>query len=313
MYIYLRKIMAMLFTVLFVSIITFISFEIIPGDPVLSRLGVDADEAQIESLTEELGLNDPLPVRFTKWAGGVFTGNLGDSVRYSRPVTELISERIPVTLSLALISLLLIVMVGIPLGILSAKYGDRVPGISISLISQLGMAIPSFWTGIILMFVFGLILKWVSPGGYTSWDENPVEAFKSLILPSVAIALPSIATVIRYTRNTVMEQMKKDYVRLAYSKGLKTNSVLFGHVLRNALIPVITVLGMITANILGGSIVIEQVFTLPGVGRLLINAISTRDLPLAQGMILYISLVIVVINFLIDIIYTVIDPRIKLK
>jgi len=312
-YIYLRKIMAMLFTVLFVSIITFISFEIIPGDPVLSRLGVDADEAQIESLTEELGLNDPLPVRFTKWAGGVFTGNLGDSVRYSRPVTELISERIPVTLSLALISLLLIVMVGIPLGILSAKYGDRVPGISISLISQLGMAIPSFWTGIILMFVFGLILKWVSPGGYTSWDENPVEAFKSLILPSVAIALPSIATVIRYTRNTVMEQMKKDYVRLAYSKGLKTNSVLFGHVLRNALIPVITVLGMITANILGGSIVIEQVFTLPGVGRLLINAISTRDLPLAQGMILYISLVIVVINFLIDIIYTVIDPRIKLK
>jgi peptide/nickel transport system permease protein len=274
---------------------------------------VDADEAQIKALTEELHLNDPLPMRFTMWMKGVFTGDLGMSIRYSKPVGELIAERIPVTLSLALIALSLIVIIGIPLGIISAKYGDRWPGITISLVSQLGMAIPSFWFGIILMFIFGLLLKWVSPGGYTAWDVDPGEWLKSLILPAIAIAIPSIATVIRYTRNTVMEQMKHDYVRMAFSKGLKMNGVLFKHVLKNALIPVITVLGMITANILGGSIVIEKVFTLPGVGRLLINAISTRDLPLAQGMILYISLVIVIINFLIDIIYTIIDPRIKLK
>ncbi len=303
----------MLITVFFVSVITFISFEIIPGDPVLARLGVDADEAQIKALTEELHLNDPLPMRFTMWMKGVFTGDLGMSIRYSKPVGELIAERIPVTLSLALIALSLIVIIGIPSGIISAKYGDRWPGITISLVSQLGMAIPSFWFGIILMFIFGLLLKWVSPGGYTAWDVDPGEWLKSLILPAIAIAIPSIATVIRYTRNTVMEQMKHDYVRMAFSKGLKMNGVLFKHVLKNALIPVITVLGMITANILGGSIVIEKVFTLPGVGRLLINAISTRDLPLAQGMILYISLVIVIINFLIDIIYTIIDPRIKLK
>lgn len=207
----------------------------------------------------------------------------------------------------------LIVIIGVPLGILSARYGDRLPGILISVISQIGMAVPSFWTGIILMYIFGLTLRWVSPGGYTPWSVDPVEAFKSLLLPAVAIALPSIAAVIRYTRNTVMEQMKNDYVRLAFSKGLKMNAVLFRHVLKNALIPVITVLGMITANILGGSIVIEQVFTLPGVGRLLINAISVRDLPLVQGMVLYISLVIVVANFLIDIVYTLIDPRIKLR
>lgn len=313
MYIYLRKISAMLLTVFFVAVITFISFEIIPGDPVLARLGVDADEAQIQSLTEELGLDDPLLVRFSRWLTGVFTGDLGQSIRYSRPVSELINERIPVTLSLGGISLLLIISIGIPLGIISAKYGDRTPGILISLISQIGMAIPSFWSGIILMFVFGLVLKWFSPGGYTPWNVDPVEAFKSLLLPSIAIALPSIATVIRYTRNTVMEQMKNDYVKMAFSKGLKMNSVLYKHVLKNALVPIITVLGMITANILGGSIVIEQVFTLPGVGRLLINAISTRDLTLAQGMILYISFVIVIINFLIDIIYTIIDPRIKLN
>lgn len=303
----------MLLTVFLVSVITFVSFEVIPGDPVLSRLGVDADEAQIEALSRELRLDDPLPVRFFRWISGIFTGNLGLSSRYSRPVSELILDRLPVTLSLAAISLLLIVSVGIPLGILSAKYGDRIPGLSISIVSQIGMAIPSFWTGIILIYVFGLILKWFSPGGYTPWSESPAEAFKSLLLPSVAIALPSIATVIRYTRNTVMEQMKNDYVRTALSKGLKMNAVLFRHVLKNAIIPVITILGMITANILGGSIVIEQVFTLPGIGRLLINAISTRDLPLVQGMILYISLMIVIINFLIDIVYTIIDPRIKLK
>lgn len=313
MYIYLRKLFAMLATVFLVSMITFITFEIIPGDPVLARLGVDADEAQIRALSEELGLDEPLSKRFFGWIIGLFTGDLGQSIRYSRPVFELIFDRLPVTLSLALISMVLIVIIGVPLGILSARYGDRLPGISISIVSQIGMAVPSFWTGIILMYIFGLTLRWVSPGGYTPWSVDPVEAFKSLLLPAVAIALPSIATVIRYTRNTVMEQMKNDYVRLAFSKGLKMNAVLFRHVLKNALIPVITVLGMITANILGGSIVIEQVFTLPGVGRLLINAISVRDLPLVQGMVLYISLVIVVTNFLIDIVYTLIDPRIKLR
>ncbi|MDD5744467.1 MAG: ABC transporter permease [Mesotoga sp.] len=313
MYIYLRKLFAMPATVFLVSMITFITFEIIPGDPVLARLGVDADEAQIRALSEELGLDEPLYKRFFGWITGLFTGDLGQSIRYSRPVSELIFDRLPVTLSLALISMVLIVIIGVPLGILSARYGDRLPGISISIVSQIGMAVPSFWTGIILMYIFGLTLRWVSPGGYTPWSVDPVEAFKSLLLPAVAIALPSIATVIRYTRNTVMEQMKNDYVRLAFSKGLKMNAVLFRHVLKNALIPVITVLGMITANILGGSIVIEQVFTLPGVGRLLINAISVRDLPLVQGMVLYISLVIVVTNFLIDIVYTLIDPRIKLR
>jgi peptide/nickel transport system permease protein len=312
-YIYLRKLFAMLATVFLVSMITFVTFEIIPGDPVLARLGVDADEAKIRALSEELGLDEPLSKRFFGWITGLFTGDLGQSIRYSRPVSELILDRLPVTLSLALISMALIVIIGVPLGILSARYGDRLPGILISVISQIGMAVPSFWTGIILMYIFGLTLRWVSPGGYTPWSVDPVEAFKSLLLPAVAIALPSIAAVIRYTRNTVMEQMKNDYVRLAFSKGLKMNAVLFRHVLKNALIPVITVLGMITANILGGSIVIEQVFTLPGVGRLLINAISVRDLPLVQGMVLYISLVIVVANFLIDIVYTLIDPRIKLR
>ncbi|WP_367356721.1 ABC transporter permease [Mesotoga sp.] len=312
MFVYLRKLFAMILTVLLVSLITFVTFEIIPGNPALSRLGVDAQESQYEALSAELGLNDPLEIRLSRWLKGLFTGDLGISMRYSVPVSELILDRLPVTISLAVMALVLIVLIGIPLGIVSAKYGERLPGILITLISQIGMAIPSFWSGIILIYIFGIVLRWVSPGGFVPWSEDAYGAFKSLILPAIAIALPSIASIIRYTRNSIMDQMKNDYVQLALSKGLNLNSVLLRHVLKNALIPIITVLGMIAANILGGAIVIEQVFTLPGVGRLLINAITTRDLPLVQGMVLYIAFIIVVINFFIDVIYTVIDPRIRL-
>lgn len=312
MFVYLKKLFAMILTVLLVSLITFVTFEIIPGSPALSRLGVDAEESQYEALSAELGLNDPLEIRLSRWLKGLFTGDLGISMRYSVPVSELILDRLPVTISLAVMALVLIVLIGIPLGIVSAKYGERLPGILITLISQIGMAIPSFWSGIILIYIFGIVLRWVSPGGFVPWSEDAYGAFKSLILPAIAIALPSIASIIRYTRNSIMDQMKSDYVQLALSKGLNLNSVLLRHVLKNALIPIITVLGMIAANILGGAIVIEQVFTLPGVGRLLINAITTRDLPLVQGMVLYIAFIIVVINFFIDVIYTVIDPRIRL-
>jgi peptide/nickel transport system permease protein len=207
--------------------------------------------------------------------------------------------------------MLLVVILGIPIGILSAKYDKKVSGFFINFITQVSMAIPSFWTGILLMYLFGLILNWITPGSYTPWSENAFEAFKSLILPSLAIAIPNIAVVVRYLRNTILEQKNQDYTRTALSKGAKPGYVLTRHILRNALIPVITVLGMITAKILAGSIIIEQVFSLPGLGRLLINAISTRDLPLVQGMILYFSVLIVLINFIIDIIYKLIDPRIK--
>jgi len=311
-YVYLKKLFAMILTVLLVSLIAFVAFEVIPGNPALSRLGVDAEESQFEALSAELGLDDPLNERLSKWFKGLLTGDLGTSMRYSVPVSDLIIDRIPVTLSLTLMAMMFITLIGIPLGIVSAKYGHRIPGILISMISQIGMAIPSFWSGIILMYIFGIVLRWVSPGGYVPWSEDPAGAFKSLLLPAIAIALPSIASIIRYTRNSVMDQMKSDYVQLALSKGLNINSVLYKHVLKNSLIPIVTVLGMIAANILGGSIVIEQVFTLPGLGRLLINAISTRDLPLVQGMVLYIAFIIVIINFLIDIVYTAIDPRIRL-
>ncbi|RAM59169.1 peptide ABC transporter permease, partial [Mesotoga sp. SC_3PWM13N19] len=216
----------MILTVLLVSLIAFVAFEVIPGNPALSRLGVDAEESQFEALSAELGLNDPLGERLSRWFKGLLTGDLGTSMRYSVPVSDLILDRIPVTLSLALMAMMFITLIGIPLGIVSAKYGHRLPGILISMISQIGMAIPSFWSGIILMYIFGIVLRWVSPGGYVPWSEDAVGAFKSLLLPAIAISLPSIASIIRYTRNSVMDQLKSDYVQLALSKGLNINSVL---------------------------------------------------------------------------------------
>jgi peptide/nickel transport system permease protein len=301
----------MVVTIFIVSLITFFAFQIIPGDPVLSKLGVDADQAQIDALTRELNLDQPAIRRYFSWIAGIFNGDLGKSIRYDREVTDMIISRLPVTFSLTIMSMFLVFVFGIPIGILSAKNDKKTSGFFINFITQVSMAIPSFWTGILLMYFFGLILNWITPGAYTPWSENPFEAFKSLILPSLAIAIPNIAVIVRYLRNTILEQKNQDYTRTALSKGAKPGYVLTRHILRNALIPVITVLGMITATILSGSIIIEQVFSLPGLGRLLINAISTRDLPLVQGMILYFSILIVLINFLIDIIYKLVDPRIK--
>lgn len=301
----------MLITIFIVSLITFFAFQIIPGDPVLSKLGVDADEAQIEALRSELNLDQPVLRRYFSWVSGIFKGDMGNSIRYDREVGEMILTRLPVTLSLAVISMFLVIIFGIPIGVLSAKYDKKTSGFFINFFTQVSMAVPSFWTGILLMYLFGLILNWITPGAYTPWSENIFQAFKSLILPALAIAIPNIAVVVRYLRNTILEQKNQDYTRTALSKGARPGYVLIKHILRNALIPVITVLGMITAKILAGSIIIEQVFSLPGLGRLLINAISTRDLPLVQGMILYFSVLIVLINFLIDIIYKLVDPRIQ--
>lgn len=301
----------MVITIFIISLITFFAFQIIPGDPVLSKLGVDADQAQIDALTKELNLDQPVIGRYFSWVAGIFKGDFGKSIRYDMDVLEMIKSRLPVTFSLAIMSMLMVVIFGIPIGILAAKYDKKISGFFINFFTQFSMAIPSFWTGILLMYLFGLILNWITPGSYVPWSKSIVEGFKSLLLPSVAIAIPNIAVVVRYLKNTILEQKNKDYTRTALSKGAKPGYVMTKHILRNALIPVITVLGMITARILAGSIIIEQVFSLPGMGRLLINAISTRDLPLVQGMVLYFSILIVIINFVIDIIYKLVDPRIQ--
>lgn len=314
-----KKLVTLIMTLFVVSAAAFIAFQIIPGDVVTSILGTEATPEREAQLREELGLNDPPVVRYFRWAGGVLTGDLGISYRYAKnmnemmPVAELIGDKLPVTLSLAAISLVLIVVVSIPLGVLWARSKNKVLDAALGVITQVCMAIPSFFLGIIVTYLFGMVLKCFVPGGYVSYEKD-VGAFLSyLLFPALAIALPKAAMTARFLRNSMLTELRSDYVRTARSKGCSERRVMYGHVLRNAMMPVITFLGMIIAEIVAGSIVVEQVFSLPGIGRLLISSISTRDLPVVEILILYITFVVIFVYFLVDILYRVVDPRISEK
>ncbi len=312
-----KKIITLIMTLFLVSAAAFLAFQIIPGDVVSSILGTEATPEREEALREELGLNDPPLVRYGNWAAGVLRGDLGISYRYSKnmnemmPVAELIGDKLPVTLWLAAISLVLIVLVSIPMGVLWAKSRSRVLDAALGVITQVTMAVPSFFLGILVTWLFGILLKWFSPGGYVGYQENFWGFLGYLLFPAISIALPKIAMTARFLRNSMLTEMGSDYVRTAYSKGCGDQRVMYGHVLRNAMMPVITFLGMIVAEIVAGSIVVEQVFGLPGIGRLLISSISTRDFPVVEILILYITFVVIFVYFLVDILYKVVDPRIS--
>ncbi|MDQ0091129.1 peptide/nickel transport system permease protein [Paenibacillus anaericanus] len=310
---YIRKLVAFVSTLILVSVITFLVFQILPGDPAQIILGVDADPQQIAALRETMGLDRSAGERYLTWIKDTLSGDFGTSIRYHRPVADMLVERLPVTLSLALFSLGLTLLVGLPLGIYIARKDGKLSALLLSLFTQLGVSIPSFWLAFILILLFSVTLKLFPTYGYTPWSEDPIGAFKSLFLPSLALAIPGIAVVIRYLRNTLLDQSRMDYVRTARSKGQHEQGIMYRHILRNALIPVITIVGLLIADTLGGSIVVENVFALPGIGSLLVTSIGTRDLPLVQTMVLYIAIIVVSINFIIDILYKVIDPRIRLK
>ena len=312
-----KKIITLIMTLFLVSAAAFLAFQIIPGDVVASILGTEATPEREEQLREELGLNDPPLTRYVHWVTGVMKGDLGVSYRYSKnmnemmPVAELIGGKLPVTLWLAAVSLVLIIAVSVPLGVVWAKNGSHVLDAVLGVITQAAMAVPSFFLGILVTYLFGILLKWFSPGGYVSYETDFAGFLGYLVFPAISIALPKIAMTARILRNSMLTEMNADYVRTAYSKGCGKQRVMYGHVLRNAMMPVVTFLGMIVAEIVAGSIVIEQVFGLPGIGRLLISSISTRDFPVVEILILYITFVVIFVYFLVDILYKVIDPRIS--
>ncbi|MBJ6360116.1 ABC transporter permease [Paenibacillus sp. MAHUQ-46] len=303
--------LTLVLTLLFVILLTFLAFRIIPGNPAHTILGMDASPEQIAELEQKLGLGGPLHEQFFSWIGGVLQFDFGQSLRFSEPVLDLIVSRLPVTFSLAVLTLFITIIVSVPLGIAAARARGKAVDLIISIGTQLGLAIPSFWSGILLILVFGLMLKWFSVSAYVPWSENIWLSLKSLTLPAIALAIPQIAIVVRYLRTTMLEQLGEDYVRTAHSKGLKNSSVYYRHVLKNALIPVITVIGVNFGEILAGSLVIEQVFTLPGMGRLLITAIGNRDFPLVQGMVLLIALIVITVNLIVDLSYRWLNPKIR--
>ncbi len=312
-YYYIRKLAGFLVTLFLVSILTFAVFQILPGDPALVILGVDADPAQLEQLRAEMGIDQPIHIRFLSWIGGVLQGDLGESYRYHQPVSGLIANAFGVTVQLAVCALALTAVVGIPVGIWLAHHSKRPYALPVSLLSQLGLSVPAFCFAVLLVNIFSVQLNWLPSMGYTPFTQDPIACLKSLTLPAVAIAFGSAAVLIRYVKVSVMEQERQDYVKTAQSKGVPSRRILNGHVLRNSLIPVLTIFGMTITDVLGGSIIIENVFSLPGIGRLISSSINSRDLPLIQGLVLYLAIIVVLCNFVVDVLYSVIDPRIRLK
>ncbi|HKL98366.1 MAG TPA: ABC transporter permease [Mobilitalea sp.] len=307
-----KKFFTLIITLLIVTIFTFVAFQVIPGDSAITALGMDATEDQLQNYREELGLDESIPVQYAIWLSNTIKGDFGTSLQYMEtPVSKLISDRLPVTVCLAVLSFAIIILVSLPLGILAAKHRGKWLDRTISILTQVSMAIPSFFLGMILSLIFGIALKWFTPGKYISYSDNFAGFIRFLIFPSIAIAIPKIAMLVKFLRSSILRQMKSDYVRTAKSKGMKENDILYRHVLKNALIPVVTFLAMMLADILAGTVLIEQVFNLPGLGRTLLNAVSNRDFPVAQIIILYIAAIVVIINFVVDVIYKWIDPRVS--
>ncbi len=298
-------------TLLFTSIVIFIVLEILPGDPALLILGIDAQPGQLEVLRQQLGLNDPAWTRYWHWIGGMLTGDFGLSYAYKVPVWELIAERLQLTIPLAIVSMLLTAFLALVLGVYAAANHNKTGDVAIMATSQIGISIPSFWFAILLILLFAVHLGWVSAGGFPGWGAGPVKAFASLILPAISLAIVQAAILARITRSSVLEVMREDFVRTARAKGVSKRAVLWGHVLRNAMIPVITVMGVQFGNLIAGTIVIEQVFTLPGLGRLMFQAINQRDLELIKNVVMLLAVFVITINFIVDMLYVVIDPRLK--
>lgn len=308
----LKKTGTLIITLLIVSFLAFFAFQVIPGDPATSILGIGATPERIAALREEMGLNDPIAVQYLKWLKNFAAGDMGTSYSYKLSVKEMIGDKVPITFMLTVLSFFMIVITSVPLGIVSAKYKGRWVDRIIMVWNQIMMAIPAFFMGILLTLIFGLIFRFFKPGNYVSYKEDVAGFLSYLIWPSIAIALPRIAMTTKLLRSSLIRELKTDYVRTAYSKGSSKGRVLYRHILKNAFIPVIAFLAMVMADIVAGSIIIEQVFSIPGFGRLLVSSIANRDYPVVQAIVVILAAMVIAVNFLADIIYQWIDPRIRL-
>ena len=309
-YFLLRRTIGFVLTLLTVSIVVFAVMNILPGDPALTILGLEASDDAINALRVKLGLNEPVFTRYINWVLNALNGDFGDSHSFGVPVSGLILERISMTVSLAVFGMLLTILIALSLGVGAAanhrKFGDW----GVMFFSQLGIAIPAFWLSILLVILFAVKLRWLPPGGFPGWGD-PLLAIKSLILPTIALALVQSAVLARVTRSSALEVMRLDYIRTAKASGFSRKRILWRHVLPNALVPIVTIVGMQFAAVVTGTIVIENVFYLPGLGRLIFQSIANRDLPTVQALVMMFAVIVVTANFIVDLLYSVIDPRLR--
>ena len=298
-------------TLVVISLVVFTGVRMIPGDPARVMAGTEADEAGLADIREKYGLNDPIPVQYLRWMRLALTGDLGESIRTRESVVRTVARKLPITMELAGFSLLIALGIAIPVGVLSAVRRNSVWDFLANGLSLCGLSIPSFWLGIMLILFFSVRLGLLPASGFVSLWEDPVANLKRMIMPAFVLGTALTAVLMRQTRNSMIEILSADYIRTAYSKGLAGRAVVFRHAIRNGLIPVVTILGLQAGALMGGAVVTEQIFVIPGFGRLIVEAVFTRDYPLVQGVVLITASSYVLINLLVDVSYTILDPRIR--
>lgn len=308
---FLKRLMALVLTLVVASGVIFLCLEIVPGDPALYMLGLNAQEDTLATLRAELGLDMGPLARYWAWVSGMVVGDFGISYTYRTPVAEMVAERLKVSLPLAVYALTLSTAIAFPAGIWAASRRGRGADIAVMGVTQLGVAIPNFWFAMLMVLVFAIQLRWFNAGGFAGWEAGVGPALKSLTLPAIALALPQASILARVMRSALLESLNEDYVRTARAKGLSRGQALWRHALRNALIPVLTIIGLQFAFLMAGAIIIENVFYLPGLGRLVFQAISARDLIVVESVVMLLVFAVVVVNFLVDIAYAIVDPRLR--
>jgi peptide/nickel transport system permease protein len=305
------KFLGLAATLLVAAAITFAALDILPGDPARFILGINATPDAVAALREQLGLDAPPLQRFFGWIGGMFVGDFGQSYTQGQPVGSLIAGRLGVTIPLTLLAMILSAGIGLPIGILAARRRGSFADTGLMVLAQLGVAIPNFWFGMLLVLLFSVTLRWLPPGGFVPWGENPFAAFASLVLPSIALALPQAAILARVMRTALVDVQGSDYIRTARAKGLTLSEAVWKHGVRNAMLPVLTILGLQFAYLVAGTVIVENVFYLPGLGRLIFDAISARDLILVRSSVIILVLAVIGTMFLTEMAYAWVDPRLR--
>ena len=310
----LQRLLALIPVVFIVSIVTFAFIHLLPGDPVVALMGPEAGNAsaeRIEARRHELGLDRALVVQYVDWVGNAVRGDLGVSAVTNQKVSEALSDRFPVTLHLAVASLLVAVIIAVPAGITSAYRRNTPLDRVLTILALTGVAMPSFWLGILLILLFAVQFQWLPPSGFVSITTDPLECLRHLVLPAIALGTVQSAVIMRQVRSSLLEVLREDYVRTARAKGLNERKVIVGHALRNAMLPVVTVVGIQVSALLGGSVVVETVFAMPGLGRYAVDAIFIRDYPVVQAVVLVTALIVVLSSLMTDLSYALLDPRIR--
>ncbi|WP_349360161.1 ABC transporter permease [Stappia sp.] len=300
-------------TLLVATLLVFLVLEVLPGDPAEVMLGVNAQADTLAALRAELGLDRPAPTRYLDWVAGFATGDLGTSYTYSVPVADLVADRVTVSLPLALIALALSTLIALPIGVYAARHRGGWQDGGIMALTQIGIAVPNFWFAMLLVYLFAVTLRLVPSGGFPGWEAGLLPALQALILPAVALALPQAAILARVMRSALIDALHEDYVRTARAKGLTRHAALWRHAVRNAVIPVLTILGLQFSFLIAGTIIIENVFYLPGLGRLIFQAITQRDLIVVKSVVVLLVASVILVTFLVDLAYAAADPRLRTR